>query len=107
MTERSTQVAQLIKDTAADFFNRESNRTSLITITGADVSKDFKNATVYFTVFPDEQEEQALHFARRKRADFKTYLKSHLHLKRIPFVDFRIDEGEKHRQRIDELTQDL
>ena len=107
MSDRPIQVALLIKDAAADFFNIESNRTSLITVTGADISKDFSNATVYFTVFPDDQEEQVLHFARRKRADFKSYLKSNLQLRRIPFVDFKIDVGEKHRQKIDEISREV
>lgn len=107
MSDRRLQVARLIKDVAADFLNRESNRTSLITVTHADISSDFRNATVYVTVFPAEQEEQALHFTRRKRSDFKAFLKSNLNLKRIPFVEFKIDEGEKHRQRIDELSQDF
>lgn len=107
MSNRVLQVSLLIKDAAADFFNKESNRTSLITVTGAHISKDFSSATVYFTVFPDDHQEQVLHFARRRRADFKSYLKSHLHLRRIPFVDFKIDEGEKHRQRIDEISQEI
>ena len=107
MTERNIRVAELIKDTAAVFLNRESNRLSLITVIRATISKDFKNATVFFTVYPQEKEEEALHFAKRKRSDFKTYLKSHLHLKRIPFVDFEIDAGEKHRQKIDEISRDI
>lgn len=107
MSDRNLKVSLLIKDAAADFFNKESNHTSLITITGADISKDFSNATVFFTVFPNDQEEQVLHFARRKRADFKSYLKSHVQLRRIPFVDFKIDEGEKHRQRIDEISREI
>ena len=107
MSDRNVQVSLLIKDAAAVFFNRESNHTSLITVTNASISNDFKNATVFFTVFPDDQQEQVLHFARRKRSDFKTYLKSHLRLRRIPFVDFEIDFGEKHRQRIDEISRNV
>ena len=107
MSDRTLQVSLLIKDAAADFLNLESNRTSIITVTGADISKDFSKATVYFTVFPDDQQEQVLHFTRRRRADFKAYLKSHLQLRRIPFVDFKIDEGEKHRQKIDEISRSV
>ena len=107
MSDRVLQVSLLIKDAAADFLNKESNRTSLITVTRANISKDFRNATVFFTVFPDDQQEQVLHFARRKRADFKAYLKSHLRLRRIPFVDFEIDFGEKHRQRLDEVSREV
>ncbi len=107
MSDRTLKVSLLVKEAAADFLNRESNHTSLITVTNATISKDFSNATVFFTVFPDDQQEQVLHFTRRKRADFKSYLKSRLHLRRIPFVDFKIDEGEKHRQRIDEISQEV
>jgi len=107
MSDRILKVSLLIKDAAADFFNKESNHTSLITVTSANISKDFSQATVFFTVFPDDQEEQVLHFARRRRADFKSYLKSHLQLRRIPFVDFKLDEGEKHRQRIDEVSREV
>ena len=107
MSDRHIQISQLIKDAAADFLNKESNRSSLITITDADISRDLKNATVYFTVLPDDQQEQVLHFLRRKRPEFKTYLKSHVYLKRIPFVDFKIDEGEKYRQHIDEISREI
>lgn len=107
MSDRTVRISLLIKDAAADFFNKESNHTSLITVTDASVSKNFSHVTVYFTVFPDDQQEQVLHFTRRKRADFKTYLKSHVRLRRIPFVDFEIDKGEKHRQRIDEISREI
>lgn len=107
MSQRSVQVAKLIKEAAASFFNEVANRKTLITITSADISPDFHNATVRFTAYPSEYEEQALHFTRRKRNDFKAYLKSHLRLKRIPFVEFEIDRGEKHRQRIDEISRGL
>src|SRR3989344_5388889 len=106
MSERIVQVSHLIKEAAADFLNKESNRVALMTITRADISSDLRNATVYFTVLPDTYEDEALNFARRKRAEFKDYLKSHLRLKRIPFIEFEIDKGEKHRQRIDDVTRD-
>lgn len=105
MSERVVQVSQLIKEVAADFLNKESNRVTLITVTHADVSRDLRNATVYFTVLPDTYEDEALNFARRKRTEFKDYLKSKMRLKRIPFVEFKIDRGEKHRQHIDDITR--
>ena len=105
MSERRIRVGELIRDTAAVFLNRESNHLSLITVTRVTISKDFKNATVFFTVYPEEKEEEALHFAKRKRRDLKSYLKSHLKLRRIPFVDFEIDVGEKHRQKIDDIAR--
>lgn len=90
---------------AADFFARESNRESLITVTRADVSPDLKNVKIYFTVLPEKFEEAALNFAKRNRTDFREYIKKHASLQRLPTIDFVIDDGEKNRQRIDDLTR--
>jgi ribosome-binding factor A len=103
MSEGSDRFTEGVKNAAAEFLNRESSRTSLITVTGAQESKDGKQVTVFFTTFPEEKEEVALHFLRRKRSDFKEYLKEHMRLKYIPFVEFAIDRGEKHRQHIDDI----
>lgn len=107
MSEGNDRFIEGIKNAAAEFLNLESSRTSLITVTNAIESKDGKQVTVLFTTFPEEKEEVVLHFLRRKRSDFKEYLKSHMRLKHIPFVEFDIDRGEKHRQHIDDvLSQD-
>lgn len=104
-SRRQTQVAESIAHLAGLFFARESNYESLITVTRADVSPDLKNATVYFSVMPESKEEGVLHFARRNRVEFRDFLKSKSRMKFLPFVDFVIDYGEKHRQHIDELTR--
>jgi ribosome-binding factor A len=103
--KRQTQVSEALAHRAADFFARESNRQSLITVTHADISPDLKNAMIYITVFPESQEETVLHFAKRNRTEFREYLKDHAMFKFLPNVDFEIDYGEKNRQRIDELTR--
>lgn len=94
-----------MKKLAAEFFVRENNGTSLITVTRADVSPDFRNATIYFTVLPENKEAEALGFAKRKRSDLRDMLKNQLDTKYIPFVDVEIDAGEKNRQKIDELLR--
>ena len=99
------QVAEIIAQRAADYFARESNRRSLITVTRADISPDLKNITIFISVLPESEETQVLHFARRNRTDFRDYLKTHAVLKMLPTVDFEIDYGEKNRQRIDDLTR--
>lgn len=90
---------------AADFFARESNGQSLVTVTRADVSPDLKNVTIFFTTLPDTFQETVLHFARRNRTDFREYIKKHAVLKVLPHVEFEIDFGERNRQRIDDLTR--
>jgi ribosome-binding factor A len=102
---RHTQVSQEIAHHAADYFARNSNHQSLITVTFANVTPDFKDARIYFTVFPEAMEEKALDFAKRSRPEFRDYLRKHSKLPRIAHVDFDIDYGEKNRQRIDDLTR--
>jgi len=89
---------------AARFFLLEANGSSLMTVTNAQVSDDGKRALIFFTVLPEDKEEEALEFAKRKRSDFKEFVKKESRLGRIPFFDFHIDVGEKNRQRIDEIS---
>lgn len=104
-SRRTVQISQEIAHLAGEYFARESNRQSLITITYAESSPDLKNIAIFMTVLPETHEAAALDFAKRSRSGFREYLKEHSRLKFLPTVDFEIDYGEKNRQRIDELTR--
>ena len=104
-SRRQTKVAEAITHMAADFFARESNAQSLMTVTHSDISPDLKSVTVYFSVLPETFEEPALAFAKRNRSEFREYLKEYGTFRYLPTVDFGIDHGEKNRQRIDDLTR--
>ena len=103
---RTEKIANRIKELAAEFLVRESNRASLITITSASCSPDLKRATVFITTLPAEKEKSALEFARRKRRDLREFLKKNMEIKKIPFLEIAIDLGEKRRQRMDELLRE-
>ena len=104
-SQRQIQVAETLAHLAADYFARESNGQSLVTVTRAHVSPDLKNVMIYFTVLPESFQESVLHFTKRNRTDFRDYIKSRAALKFLPNIDFEIDFGEKNRQRIDDLTR--
>jgi ribosome-binding factor A len=101
----AAQIAQL----AAEFLGREANGPvaggSLITVTRADIAPDFSRATMYISVLPESEEERAITFVQRKREDFRAFVKKRARLKTLPQFTFVIDEGEKRRQRLDELSQ--
>jgi ribosome-binding factor A len=103
MTLRQEKVAEQLRQYAATFLERESNRTSLITVTRSEVSPDLKRATIYITVLPNDKEGSALEFAKRKRTDLRNFIKKNVTLKNIPFFEIEIDKGELYRQKIDEL----
>ncbi len=102
-SNRQEKVANIIKELGAQFLNRENNHTSLITITSCTTSPDFKKATIFISVLPENKEKSALEFAKRKRPELRNFLKKNLQMKTIPFIDIMIDKGEKNRQKIDEL----
>ena len=105
MPQRNEKVANNIKELAAQFLGRENNRTSLITITACTVSPDLKKATIFMTVLPSSKEDNALGFVKRNLKDLREFLKKNLEIKIIPFLDVKIDQGEKNRQKIDELLR--
>lgn len=93
-----------LRETAAEFLVRESNRLSLITVTAAQVDEKGQRATIFITVLPDSAETQALEFANRNKKEFGMYLLKKVRGMRIPHIEFVIDKGEKMRQRLDELS---
>jgi ribosome-binding factor A len=91
---------------AARFLLLEGNNSSLLTITNVVLTKDGKRATIFFTVFPESYEKTALEFAKRKRSEFKQFVRDNSRLGMIPQLDFAIDAGEKNRQKIDNLLNE-
>ena len=76
----------------------------MITVTHVHMNEDGRRALIFITVFPQSSEESALAFAQRSRSEMNTLFKKHVRGASLPHVEFRIDEGEKNRQRLDELS---
>ncbi len=91
MSLKDIKTAELIRQLAAEFLHRESNGTSLITVTRVEMYNKLSKAVVLFTVFPDAKQDEALDFAMRNRLDFKEFLKKRTKLMRLPRIEFAID----------------
>lgn len=105
MAYHDEKTAELLKEMAMNFVQRESNRTSLVTVTSIHVEPRSNMTTIFVTVLPEDKEKAALDFLKRKRSEFRDYVKENARLRAIPTFDFEIDKGEKNRQKIDVLTQ--
>ena len=101
---KDEKAASLLTKFAAEYFLTESNNDSLITVTKVDIYEKGKRATVFFTALPENKEEDALEFAKRRRNDFRGFVMSKKSFGYVPRMDFEIDYGEHNRQRIDELS---
>ncbi len=99
---RDDKFKEVITRVASDFIQMESNHQSLITVTNVTASGDFQKCTIFVTVFPDHKVEAVLDFLKRKRRDFKEYVKGKTRLGKIPQFDFAFDQGEKIRRALTE-----
>ena len=106
MSNRDERLKEILHDLGARFLNLNSNKSSLLTVTKVELTRDGKRATIFFTVFPDNFEKTALEFVKRKRSEFKEFVKENSKLGRIPQLDFEIDSGEKNRQKIDSILNE-
>jgi len=96
---------EIIHALAAQFVLTESAGDGLITITKVEAAGKGDTAKIFVSVFPEESEEKALGFLKRKRSEFREFVGDHSKLFRIPFFDFEIDKGEKNRQRVEEASK--
>lgn len=107
MSQKDDKLKELIHELAAEYFSRESNRQSLITVTGVEIGARGARAKILATVLPVEQEEAAIGFMHRQLTDFKRYVMEHSKIQRIPFFEVELDKGEKNRQRLDEIARNI
>lgn len=104
---KDVRFKEIIREKAARFFLMESAGNALITVTNVAVSRDGNYATIFITCLPEDAEPRVLDFAKRKRGDFKDFIKRESKLNRIPFFDFAIDTGERNREKIDQISKEI
>jgi ribosome-binding factor A len=102
-TFRGEKISNNIKELAALFIEREAGITSLITVTRVLMAPDGRKATIMISVLPREKEKAAYGFVKRNLGELRKHITKNLRINPIPFLDVEIDEGEKNRQKIDDL----
>ena len=100
------KIGGMIHRLAAKFGRDEASGASLMTITSVEVSPTGKEIKIYFTTLPENQEDTALKFLTRKTPEFKKYVRNESRIGLVPHIDFKIDYGERNRQRLDELSKE-
>lgn len=104
-SNRKEKLNKELRKLIATFVERESNKTSLVTVTRCEITSDLRTVTAYISVLPEDKEQDAVTFLIRRKKDAWEYLKKNLRIRTIPYIDFVIDEGEKNRQEIDRLLK--
>lgn len=104
MDTRDEKLKELIRELAAEFFQRESNRQSLITVTDVRIENKGSKAVILVTVLPESEEEKAIGFMHRQLTDFREHVMQKARLMRVPYFEVSVDRGEKVRQRLDQIS---
>lgn len=76
---------------AAEFVNRESNRTSLITVTRVELDDRERGVKIFISVFPDTASKNAVEFLERRAEDFRDFLKKRISVRSIPRPIFLLE----------------
>ncbi len=80
----------------------------LVTVTGAKVSVDLRDAVVFVSVYgTDAQKRQALTFLQKKRALIQSRLSRKVILKYTPVLHFKLDETAERADRVETILREL
>ena len=102
----SEKMEEAITREAAMFFEREGNKTALITVTRTVLTKRGNGATLFLSVFPVEKEQAALDFASRNLGELRKVLRERIKSRAIPSMKIVPDHGERERDHINRLLKE-
>lgn len=101
---RGTSIVRKLVD---EFITRNSGGQSLITVTSMEQAERSNHMLIRVSVLPETQENAVIDFLERNATDMRNYIKEKSRLGMLPFLSFEIDRGEKHRQSIFEIINDV
>ncbi len=110
MFKRSSRVGHLIKEEISHIIQREVKDPMIgfITITDVEITDDLKSATVYFSVYGDEEVKANTFKGLNRAVGFiKRELGKNLRLKYIPDISFKFDNSYEYGSRIERILKEL
>lgn len=108
---RAQRVGEQMKKELSDILMREVKdpRVEFVTVTGVDVTGDLQQATVYFTVLgeSEEEEEETLKALRQAKGFIRSEIGKRIQLRKTPDIEFDFDESIAYGNRIEKLINEL
>jgi len=109
--QRSDRVGDLILEVVAERLRKEIRdpRVHAVALTGIKVSKDLRQARLFFNLLGGGQEGRDKALAGLKSASglIRSKLGKQLNLRFVPAIEFTYDESEDEAQRIDALLKQV
>jgi len=110
MQHRDKRVADAIKDTVAKIVLTELSdpKIGFVTVTRCHISRDLKNATVYFSIMGDEQTRQrSFEHLQGARSYIRRRLGQMVTFRVVPELRFALDDLLAHEMHINEIISEL
>jgi ribosome-binding factor A len=108
-TRRPDRVAEAIREAVAMFLAegvKDPRITGLVTVTGAEVTRDLRHAKVFVSVLGTESERAAtIEGLASLAGHLRSRLGRALHLRLAPEITFRVDESVAYAARIESLLE--
>ncbi|MCX7732407.1 MAG: 30S ribosome-binding factor RbfA [candidate division WOR-3 bacterium] len=110
MRYRERRVADAIRDIVAEIILKQISDPGVgfVTVTRCSLSRDLRNATVYFSVMGDDaQRQRSLAHLEHARGFIRYQLSRRLKMKFLPELHFALDEVLAQEQRINRLLDEM
>ena len=104
--QRSDRVGDLLLELTAELLRREIHdpRLQWINLTGVKVSKDLRQAKVFFNLLGDAGDRNKAMAGLKSASGFiRSRVGKKLNLRSVPAIDFTYDDSEDEARRIDAL----
>ncbi len=111
-TKRQRQVGALIKRNMAEILFIESNYMfmgAMVTVTDVKMTSDLGLAKVYLSIYNAEDKMALINLCNKKNVDFRYSLAKKIRnkVRRIPIIDFYIDETLDEMYKLNDLFDGL
>lgn len=90
---RRENMIEFIRNSAGDFFARNTTGASIITVTNVWISEDLKHADIFISVLPESKSDAAFNFAKRMRTDLQKFVLTRVKLNHLPYFDIVLDKS--------------
>lgn len=108
--KRSERVQELLLEEISKLIQRglKDPRIGFVTITRVHLSGNLKHAKIYVSILgSDEQKTDSLEGLQSARGFIRQYLGKNLAMKYTPGLDFKIDKGAEHVEKIAKIINGL
>jgi len=108
--KRSVRLGELLLELVSQLLRKEVSdpRIGPVTLTGAEVTKDLKQARIYFSLLTgNERKEEVLSGLKSAKGFIRAKIAKELKLRFVPTIEFVYDDTQSHVQRIEELLKQI